>query len=576
MSNKLIYTIDTAQIIENKIIIIGWLIDQDTSISDYKLKIDNEIFDLQNSDYLSIVREDVNTSYERPKEEKNGFILIKSIDTLSKKSDISLISERKTAFKKSNNTVVIQTDTFTYSHFEEIVNAYKLKNIAKINNFLKKIVSTEKPSEIFCALDSCIAINEKSLLISGWAYATSGETVDINTVEDSTAHIYTFQRDDLKSQEDIKDNYKHAGFFGVIELENPSIDTYIELSFNDAQENIKVITGNISSEEDPKALSQQMLQYIEIKPGFKEKFEEVYGSKLNDLWTEYYDDLHIEPEVTIYGDIPEQPKLSIIVPLYGRIDFMEYQTSMFAVDPLFRSEIELIYVLDDPDRFYDVIDEVSKGLYKLSNVPFKVVKYTENLGYARANNVGVQFATSDMILLLNSDVFPQEKGWTKRLLDIYKTLDVPGVLGCKLLFEDNSIQHAGMRFLRNEGLDNMWTNVHPYKGMPDIDKSFSVKEVPAVTGACMLLEKKHYEDVGGLTESYVLGDFEDSDLCLKLMEKELKIYYSTEPVLYHLERQSQSLFDDQAWKFKITVFNCWQQTSKWDTKIENLMERFDD
>jgi len=129
-----------------------------------------------------------------------------------------------------------------------------------------------------------------------------------------------------------------------------------------------------------------------------------------------------------------------------------------------------------------------------------------------------------------------------------------------------------MEFKKYKYLNNMWINYHPYKGMPDINKIDEIKEVPAVTGACMLIEKKKYEEVGRLSEEYILGDFEDSDLCLKLKEKGYKIYYSSIPEFYHLERQSQSLFDDNSWKYKLTVFNCWQHMKKWNNLLNKVVK----
>jgi GT2 family glycosyltransferase len=434
----------------------------------------------------------------------------------------------------------------------------------------------EDEAELICShIDSLIQIDDITLLVQGWYYGDKNVSIkDISIIPDyGTINFFNYPRGDLKKE--VPDEWKKAGFYGIIKLDEAILNIEnFGLTFQAGK--IKSYKKwPIISDLDAKELSTKMLLPIEIKGSFRKVFEEAFGPVLDSLWQKHYEEHSVHPEVKYYGNLSAQPELSIIVPLYGRIDFMEYQLSIFANDPDFSKNVELIYVLDDPDRFSETIHEVSQSLYNLMNVPFKVVSYKSNLGYARANNVGVSFATSDKILLLNSDVFPKENGWVTRMLEIYKTLEMPGTLGFKLLFEDESIQHAGMVFERNPYLDDMWTNMHPHKGMPDLEHDFMVKEVPAVTGACMLLEKQNYLDVGGLSENYVLGDFEDSDLCLKLMEKGLKIYYSTEPSLYHLERQSQSLFDDQAWKFKITVFNCWQQTKQWNDTIAKTMEHFD-
>lgn len=84
----------------------------------------------------------------------------------------------------------------------------------------------------------------------------------------------------------------------------------------------------------------------------------------------------------------------------------------------------------------------------------------------------------------------------------------------------------------------------------------------------MLTEQ--YRQLGGFDELYVIGDFEDSDLCLKFIDKGLGIYITTDVVLYHLERLSQDLVDSGNWKFKLTLANGVYQSMKWNTLISEV------
>jgi len=477
-----------------------------------------------------------------------------------------------TYVKFNNEIKKLLSDKIFLSGFEH----YLLKGYHEIleeieASYVPKVL---KKRELFHYIDTLVQIDNKTLFISGWYYGDENTPLKEIAIipEQGTMKFFNHPRGDLKAE--APEQWREAGFYGIIKLDNPLIDMQkFSITFQ-VDETMISKEWEVDSSLDAKELSTKMLLPIEIRGTFRTLFEEAFGPALDALWQKHYKIYPVTPQETLYGILPENPELSIIIPLYGRIDFMEYQLTIFANDFDFKTKVEVIYVLDDPERFSETIDEVSKSLYNLTNVSFKVITYNTNLGYARANNVGVSFASADKILLLNSDVFPRENGWVTQMLEIYSKLETPGTLGFKLLFEDNSIQHAGMVFERNPYFDNMWANIHPHKGMPDLEDNFVVKEVPAVTGACMLLEKENYLAVGGLSENYVLGDFEDSDLCLKLMEKGFKIYYSTEPSLYHLERQSQSLFDDQSWKFKITVFNCWQQTKQWNETIEKTMEYF--
>jgi len=142
-----------------------------------------------------------------------------------------------------------------------------------------------------------------------------------------------------------------------------------------------------------------------------------------------------------------------------------------------------------------------------------------------------------------------------------------------LLYSDDSVQHAGMVFERYPHWGQMWINLHPGKGWP---ASWLLeggpREVPALTGACLLMRRALYQSLGGLDEGYMRGDFEDSDLCLKLRAQGLKPYLVPQARLYHLERQSQDLNAQATTRMLLTLFNCWRHTRRWDADISRLMQ----
>ena len=104
------------------------------------------------------------------------------------------------------------------------------------------------------------------------------------------------------------------------------------------------------------------------------------------------------------------------------------------------------------------------------------------------------------------------------------------------------------------------------KGLPaTFDADGDARSVPAVTGACMMIDRGLFGDLGGLSEHYVIGDFEDSDLCLKAHEQGFGSYYTPEVELYHLERQSMRLVGQGhlGWRQSLTLYNMWQQSRRW-------------
>ncbi|WP_270934834.1 glycosyltransferase [Falsiroseomonas oryzae] len=261
-----------------------------------------------------------------------------------------------------------------------------------------------------------------------------------------------------------------------------------------------------------------------------------------------------------FGTPPAQPDCSVIVPLYGRMDFLLYQLALFSEDPGFARH-ELIYVLDDPPRRRELLD-LAHSAHRRFGVPFRVLLLEENLGFAPANNVGLAAARGAFTCYLNSDVMPEAPGWLDRMLDTLRADPGLGMAGALLLFEDGTVQHQGLTFERLPQLAAWPFPMHPGKGRLHRAPAMPVQDVEAVTGACMALRTDLARELGGFDESFAIGDFEDSDLCLRIRAKGLRIAVDHRARLYHLERQSQ-VTPDRMWRFNVTLLNAWTHTRRW-------------
>lgn len=269
-------------------------------------------------------------------------------------------------------------------------------------------------------------------------------------------------------------------------------------------------------------------------------------------------------EVVQFGEPPAAPDTSIVVPLYGRIDFLEQQLAQFVHDPEIR-ESDLIYVLDSPELESALLESAAQ-LFELYEVPFRVAILSHNGGYSVANNRGASLAEGRLLLLLNSDVLPDRPGWLARMAAFYDAHDEIGALGPKLLFEDDTLQHAGICFRRPPG-SGAWENQHFFKGLHrDLPAANVARPVPAVTGACLLTERALFEQLGGLRGTYVQGDYEDTDMCLRLREIGRETWYLPEVELYHLEGQSYALEARHA----TSRFNIALHSRLWSDEIERV------
>jgi len=292
------------------------------------------------------------------------------------------------------------------------------------------------------------------------------------------------------------------------------------------------------------AEAQQVLDMARLAPAFEAAQREVVeGARV----------------VTTYdfNDRPGAPRFSLVVPLYRRLDFVRYQLAEFANDPEM-SEAEVVYVLDSPEQKRELL-RLMESWSVLWPVRARLAVMASNAGYAAATNCGMRAARGEICVLLNSDVFPAAPGWLGRMATALDDVAAVGVVGARLLFEDTAIQHAGMYYALNRL--GLWANEHFYKGYPaDFPDANVSRYVPAVTGACMMVRRELFERLGGLSEEYCVGDFEDSDFCNKAAAAGYRSWYEATATLYHLERQSfpQSAYNHLGWQY-----NQWLHERRW-------------
>ncbi|HXV29663.1 MAG TPA: glycosyltransferase, partial [Sinorhizobium sp.] len=217
----------------------------------------------------------------------------------------------------------------------------------------------------------------------------------------------------------------------------------------------------------------------------------------------------------------------------------------------------------------DETEHLLGGLHLLHGLPMKLVVMNRNGGYARACNAGARFARGAVLVMLNSDVVPAAPGWLQPLARPLFEEQQLGAIGPKLIFEDGSLQHAGLYFARDQR--GVWLNHHFHKGMPgDYAPAQASRSVPGVTGACLVTRRETYERVGGYTEDYVIGDYEDSDLCLKIRRCGLDVAYEPSACLYHFERRSIRRSQDYM-RGVASQYNAWLHTQRWNDDIAGLM-----
>lgn len=259
------------------------------------------------------------------------------------------------------------------------------------------------------------------------------------------------------------------------------------------------------------------------------------------------------------GSISEAPRCSIVVPLYGRLDFVEYQCALFSKGGI--AQDELIYVLDEPARKAELLD-LARLCHAKFGISMRLVLPEENRGFGPASNLGLEHAKGRHVCFLNSDIFPAETDWLDRLVAELEADPGIGTIGALCLFADGSVQHGGMDYEPVPHFGGWTFPTHPGKGMKPPTVVNRLLNAPGVTGACMVMRRELAADLGGFDADYVIGDFEDADLCNRIKARGLRCVVDREVVLYHLERQSQG---NQAmdWRMNLTLLNAWTFNKRW-------------
>ena len=236
--------------------------------------------------------------------------------------------------------------------------------------------------------------------------------------------------------------------------------------------------------------------------------------------------------------LQEKPKVSIIIPTKNNLGVIKRCIESIQKQTKYPN-IEIIIVDNASDK-KEVTD-----YYKSLSV--KILTYTENFNFSKINNFAVEHSTGDLLLFLNDDTKVLDPFWLDELVSICLQKDV-GVVGAKLIFFDNTIQHAGMVFLKTGA------GFHPAmrqnKNSDVYHNTVNVmKDCSAVTGACLLTTKKIFKQVGGFDNQFDIY-YGDSDLCLKIQDAGYRIVYTPFTELLH-DGSSSILY----WHAGVTFFD---------------------
>ncbi|MGB2895748.1 MAG: glycosyltransferase family 2 protein, partial [Anaerolineales bacterium] len=230
----------------------------------------------------------------------------------------------------------------------------------------------------------------------------------------------------------------------------------------------------------------------------------------------------------------DNPLVSIIIPTKDHLQILDRCLRSLTKKTAYPKYEILILDSGKPGTTHDLIAQ-----YSSAEIIIKVFPTESPFNYSRTNNEGARAAAGELLLFLNDDVEIIDGDWLEEMVR-WAELPEIGAVGAKLLYPNKTIQHLGV-ILGLGGHAN-----HVFLGAEEDDDgpygpTDWYRNYLAITGACMMVRREEFESVGGFNEDYKLA-FSDIELCLRIIEKGLRVMVTPHARLIHREGISRGRY----------------------------------
>jgi GT2 family glycosyltransferase len=293
------------------------------------------------------------------------------------------------------------------------------------------------------------------------------------------------------------------------------------------------------------------------------------GAELVDLNRRITQSISAGAWVSYYGPRRNDYIGSIIITLFGKSEFFFLQAALFSV-ALACDRYEFVFVSNSPE-LTEILQRETTICSRIYGISIVLVCLPDNAGFGAANNIGARFARSPRLLITNPDIFPRDTHWAQRHTEIIATQprDQTLIFGAPLYYDDGSLMHHGMYFEIDEGMSvrpdaistcPMIRVEHYAKGAPAWSPRFRCpRPVPASSGAFISVDRAWFEELGGFTEDFIFGHYEDADLCLKSLTRGKPVWIQDLP-LWHMEGKGSTRRPEHEGG---SMVNRWLFTLQW-------------
>jgi len=262
-------------------------------------------------------------------------------------------------------------------------------------------------------------------------------------------------------------------------------------------------------------------------------------------------------------EIQGEPLISIIIPTRNKAELVRQCLDSVIDNSSYKNyEIVLIDNRSDEESFQEVIQ-----IFSLKpNLKFKVIQANIDFNFSALINLGVENSKGELIVLLNNDVQLITPNWIEQMASFAQQKHV-GAVGTKLLYPDNTIQHAGII------LDEKCISKHVFVGkeeyeMVNADAINTTRNYLAVTAACLMISRDKFYEVGGFDLGFEV-EYNDIDFCLKLYEKGYYNVYIPSVKIYHYESASRRHPHSDRNSYKQHLAEVVLMQDRWKKYIDN-------
>ena len=253
------------------------------------------------------------------------------------------------------------------------------------------------------------------------------------------------------------------------------------------------------------------------------------------------------------------PLVSIIIPNKdAKEDLEKCIQSILEKSSYTNYEILIVENNSTGEEIFSYYKELSE------NSRIRLLRWKREFNYSAINNYGAKKAKGDYLLFLNNDTEVISPDWIEEMLGFCQRPDT-GIVGARLYFGNNTVQHAGTVIGIGGIAGHMFTDM-PRERSGYMHKAAIIQDLSAVTAACMMVKRQVFDEVQGFEEQLSVA-FNDVDFCLRVREKQYLVVYDPYVELYHYESKSRGAEDSKEkvhrFQSEIEFMRC-----RWETLLK--------